>query len=97
MDFSRPLKEQDPLDELNDLANKKRKIVDDLKDHVRSTKKHKSSVQHEKEKVYKAGKTLLYVKRNKAISLGIDTSKVGVEVQELSLKDCTWNLRARLH
>ncbi|GJY87536.1 retrovirus-related pol polyprotein from transposon TNT 1-94 [Tanacetum coccineum] len=49
MDFNRPLKEQNPLDKLNDLANKKRKRVDDLKDHFRSTKKHKSSVQHEKE------------------------------------------------
>ncbi|GKA62203.1 hypothetical protein Tco_0761722 [Tanacetum coccineum] len=35
IDFKRPLKEQDPLDELNDLANKKRKKVDDLKDHSR--------------------------------------------------------------
>ncbi|GJY74045.1 hypothetical protein Tco_0478476 [Tanacetum coccineum] len=49
IDFNRPLKEQDPLDELNDLANKKRKRVDDLKDHSMSTKKHKSLVQHEKE------------------------------------------------
>ncbi|GJT08365.1 hypothetical protein Tco_0842827 [Tanacetum coccineum] len=49
IDFNRPLKEQDPLDELNDLANKKRKRADDLKDHSKSTKKHKSSVQHEKE------------------------------------------------
>ncbi|GKB36989.1 hypothetical protein Tco_0881931 [Tanacetum coccineum] len=31
-------------------------------------------------KVYKAGKRLLYVKRNKAISLGNVTSKVGIEV-----------------
>ncbi|GJT40211.1 retrovirus-related pol polyprotein from transposon TNT 1-94, partial [Tanacetum coccineum] len=35
-----------------------------------------------------AGKRLLYVKRNKAISLGMTTSKVSIEVQ-LSLKDCT--------
>nr|GEV20593.1 retrovirus-related Pol polyprotein from transposon TNT 1-94 [Tanacetum cinerariifolium] len=40
-------------------------------------------------KVYKARKGLLYVKRNKAISLGMITSKVGIEVQQLSLKDCT--------
>nr|GEX84694.1 ribonuclease H-like domain-containing protein [Tanacetum cinerariifolium] len=40
-------------------------------------------------KVYKAGKRLLYVKRNKAISLGNVTSKVGIEVHQLSLKDCT--------
>ncbi|GKE23750.1 hypothetical protein Tco_1435262, partial [Tanacetum coccineum] len=49
IDFNRPLKEQDPLSELNDLANKKRKRVDDLKDHSMSIKKHKSSTQHEKE------------------------------------------------
>ncbi|GJY94319.1 hypothetical protein Tco_0510680 [Tanacetum coccineum] len=49
IDFSKPLKEQDPLNELNDLANKKIKRTDDLKDHSRSTKKHKSSVQHKEE------------------------------------------------
>ncbi|GJS34984.1 hypothetical protein Tco_0533366 [Tanacetum coccineum] len=92
-DFNKPLKEQDPLNELNDLANKKKKRTGDLKDHSRSTKKHKSIVQHEEEalrrlgsiftsvyatyqklknayKVYKAGKRLLYIKRNKAISFG---------------------------
>ncbi|GKD24698.1 hypothetical protein Tco_1230912 [Tanacetum coccineum] len=37
-------------------------------------------------KVYKAGKRLLYVKRNKAISLEKTTSKVGIEVQQLFLK-----------
>nr|GEV29556.1 hypothetical protein [Tanacetum cinerariifolium] len=47
IDFNRPLKEQDPLDELNGLANKKSKRGGDFKDHSRSTKKHKSSVQHE--------------------------------------------------
>ncbi|GJU38125.1 retrovirus-related pol polyprotein from transposon TNT 1-94 [Tanacetum coccineum] len=41
-------------------------------------------------KVYKAGKGLLYVKRNKAISLGKGASKVGIEVQQLSIKECTW-------
>ncbi|GJT02119.1 retrovirus-related pol polyprotein from transposon TNT 1-94 [Tanacetum coccineum] len=49
IDFNKPLKEQDPLNKLNELANKKRKRTDDLKDHSRSTKKHKSSVQHEEE------------------------------------------------
>ncbi|GJR30141.1 retrovirus-related pol polyprotein from transposon TNT 1-94 [Tanacetum coccineum] len=39
--------------------------------------------------VYKAGKRLLYVKRNKAISLGKGASKVGIEVQQLSLKNYT--------
>ncbi|GJX42474.1 ribonuclease H-like domain-containing protein [Tanacetum coccineum] len=34
-------------------------------------------------------KRLLYVKRNKAISLGNVTSKVGIEVHQLSLKDRT--------
>ncbi|GKD97862.1 hypothetical protein Tco_1381759, partial [Tanacetum coccineum] len=48
-DFNKPLKEQDPLNELNDLANKKRKRTGDLKDHFGSTKKHKSSIQHEEE------------------------------------------------
>ncbi|GJW02765.1 hypothetical protein Tco_1561621 [Tanacetum coccineum] len=49
IDFNKPLKEQDHLNELNDLANKKRKRTGDLKDHSRSTKKHKSSVQLEEE------------------------------------------------
>ncbi|GKE11571.1 retrovirus-related pol polyprotein from transposon TNT 1-94, partial [Tanacetum coccineum] len=39
--------------------------------------------------VYKAGKRLLYVKRNKVISLGKGASKVGIEVQQLSLNDYT--------
>ncbi|GKC70408.1 hypothetical protein Tco_1116291 [Tanacetum coccineum] len=42
-----PSEEQDPLDKLNDLANKKRKIVDDLHDYFVSTKKFKPSVQYE--------------------------------------------------
>ncbi|GKA09847.1 hypothetical protein Tco_0689280 [Tanacetum coccineum] len=49
IDFNKPLKEQDPLDELNDLANKKRKRAGDLSNNSRSTKKFKSSVQHEDE------------------------------------------------
>ncbi|GKA20485.1 hypothetical protein Tco_0700474 [Tanacetum coccineum] len=49
IDFNKPLKEQDPLNELNDLANKKRKRTGDSTDHSRPTKKHKSSVQHEEE------------------------------------------------
>ncbi|GJS30059.1 hypothetical protein Tco_0490679 [Tanacetum coccineum] len=51
IDFNKPLKEQDPLNELNHLANKKRKRTGDLKDHSRSTKKHKSPVQHEEEMI----------------------------------------------
>ncbi|GJS87937.1 hypothetical protein Tco_0770573 [Tanacetum coccineum] len=43
IDLNKSLKEQDPLNELNELANKKRKRTSDLKDHFRSTKKHKSS------------------------------------------------------
>ncbi|GKE30978.1 hypothetical protein Tco_1450300 [Tanacetum coccineum] len=43
IDFNKPLEEQDPLDELNDLANKKRKRADDFHDY-RSTKKFKLSV-----------------------------------------------------
>ncbi|GKB04090.1 hypothetical protein Tco_0832233 [Tanacetum coccineum] len=49
IDFNKPIKEQDPLNELNNLDNKKRKRTSDLTDHSRSTKKHKSSVQHEEE------------------------------------------------
>ncbi|GJV49850.1 retrovirus-related pol polyprotein from transposon TNT 1-94 [Tanacetum coccineum] len=37
-------------------------------------------------KVYKARKRLLYFKKNKAISLGMTTSRVGIEVQQLFLK-----------
>ncbi|GJT43883.1 hypothetical protein Tco_0952598 [Tanacetum coccineum] len=54
-DFNKPLKEQDPLNELNDLANKKRKRTGDSTDHSRSTKKHKSSVQHEEEVLRRLG------------------------------------------
>ncbi|GKF60044.1 hypothetical protein Tco_0176830, partial [Tanacetum coccineum] len=43
INLNKPLKEQDPLNELNKLANKKRKRTSDLKDHSRFTKKHKSS------------------------------------------------------
>ncbi|GKE24300.1 hypothetical protein Tco_1435812 [Tanacetum coccineum] len=43
IELNKPLKEQDPLNELNKLANKKRKRISGLKDHFRSTKKHKSS------------------------------------------------------
>ncbi|GJX10580.1 hypothetical protein Tco_0200439 [Tanacetum coccineum] len=42
INFSKPLKEQNPLNELNELANKKRR-TSDLQDYSRSTKKHKSS------------------------------------------------------
>ncbi|GJW02952.1 hypothetical protein Tco_1561808 [Tanacetum coccineum] len=42
-----PLSEQDPLDRLNDLANKKRKDVDDIHDFFRANKRLKSSVQYE--------------------------------------------------
>ncbi|GKA57059.1 hypothetical protein Tco_0756247, partial [Tanacetum coccineum] len=45
----KPQRNKDPTDELNDLANKKSNRNDDLKDHSKSTKKHKSSVHHEEE------------------------------------------------
>ncbi|GKC62589.1 retrovirus-related pol polyprotein from transposon TNT 1-94 [Tanacetum coccineum] len=45
IDLNKPLKEQDPLNELNELANKKRKRVGDFSDEPRSGKKVKSSVQ----------------------------------------------------
>ncbi|GJX67744.1 hypothetical protein Tco_0303471 [Tanacetum coccineum] len=40
IDFNKSLQEQDPLDELNDLANKKRKRTGDSTYHSRSSKKH---------------------------------------------------------
>ncbi|GJW95795.1 hypothetical protein Tco_0175467 [Tanacetum coccineum] len=42
-----PLSKQDPLDKLNDLANKKRKHVDDIHDYFKANKRLKSSVQYE--------------------------------------------------
>ncbi|GJU10151.1 hypothetical protein Tco_1132547 [Tanacetum coccineum] len=136
IDLDRPLSEQDPLDRLNDLANKKRKHADDIHDFFRANKRLKTFSSlllaeidkrnlnplkqmrvieqlthrirrleeylhfsvcsgtetkegHLERKVCKAGKRLLYVKRNKAISLGNVTSKVGIEVQQLSSNDCT--------
>ncbi|GKD28904.1 hypothetical protein Tco_1239682 [Tanacetum coccineum] len=42
-----PLSKQDPLDKLNDFANKKRKHADDIHDYFKANKKLKSSVQYE--------------------------------------------------
>ncbi|GJY31247.1 hypothetical protein Tco_0414742 [Tanacetum coccineum] len=42
-----PLSKQDPLDKLNDLANKKRKHADDIHDYFKANKRIKSSVQYE--------------------------------------------------
>ncbi|GJV99067.1 retrovirus-related pol polyprotein from transposon TNT 1-94 [Tanacetum coccineum] len=42
-----PLSKQDPLDKLNDLANKKRKHVDDIHDYFKANKRLKSSVKYE--------------------------------------------------
>ncbi|GJZ20535.1 hypothetical protein Tco_0557125 [Tanacetum coccineum] len=42
-----PLSEQDPLDKLNDLANKKIKHADDIHDYFKANKRLKSSVQYE--------------------------------------------------
>ncbi|GJZ19400.1 hypothetical protein Tco_0555990 [Tanacetum coccineum] len=55
IDFNKPLKEQDPVNKLNDLANKKRKRTGDSTDHSRLTKKHKSLVQHEEEVLRRLG------------------------------------------
>nr|GEW04868.1 hypothetical protein [Tanacetum cinerariifolium]GEW57730.1 hypothetical protein [Tanacetum cinerariifolium] len=44
INLDRPLSEQDPLDRLNDLANKKRKHADDIIDFFRANKRLKSSV-----------------------------------------------------
>ncbi|GJY78393.1 hypothetical protein Tco_0484194, partial [Tanacetum coccineum] len=41
-----PLSKHDPLDKLNDLANKKRKHADDIHDYFKATKRLKSSVQY---------------------------------------------------
>ncbi|GKB08802.1 hypothetical protein Tco_0837114 [Tanacetum coccineum] len=41
-----PQSEQDPFDKLNDLANKKRKHVDDIHDYFKANKRLKSSVQY---------------------------------------------------
>nr|GEU92811.1 hypothetical protein [Tanacetum cinerariifolium] len=41
-----PLSMQDPLDKLNDLANKKRKHADDIHDYFKATKRLKSSVKY---------------------------------------------------
>ncbi|GJZ85456.1 hypothetical protein Tco_0650795 [Tanacetum coccineum] len=46
IDLDRPLSEQDPLDRLNDLANKKRKHADDIHDFFRPNKRLNSSVQY---------------------------------------------------
>ncbi|GKA77890.1 hypothetical protein Tco_0784427 [Tanacetum coccineum] len=45
IDLNKPLKEQDLLNELNELGNKKRKRASDFSDEPRSAKKDKSSVQ----------------------------------------------------
>ncbi|GJU92224.1 hypothetical protein Tco_1304647 [Tanacetum coccineum] len=42
-----PLSKQDPLDKLNDLANKKRKHADNIQDYFKENKRLKSSVQYE--------------------------------------------------
>ncbi|GJW51187.1 hypothetical protein Tco_0092538 [Tanacetum coccineum] len=47
INLDRPLSEQDHLDRLNDLANKKRKHADDIHDFFRANKRLKSSVQYE--------------------------------------------------
>nr|GEW07738.1 hypothetical protein [Tanacetum cinerariifolium] len=71
IDFNKPLKEQDPLNELNDLANKKRKRTGDSTDHSRSTKKHKSSAQHE-EDVHLGTRKSKLCKKKLLCSLTID-------------------------
>ncbi|GJY10706.1 hypothetical protein Tco_0378891 [Tanacetum coccineum] len=47
IDLDKPLSERDPLDRLNDLANKKRKHADDIHNFFRANKRLKSSVQYE--------------------------------------------------
>ncbi|GJS97959.1 hypothetical protein Tco_0819129 [Tanacetum coccineum] len=45
LNLDKPLGEQDPIIKLNTLVKKKRKNVDDLYNHFRSTKRYKTSVQ----------------------------------------------------
>ncbi|GKF74237.1 hypothetical protein Tco_0220569, partial [Tanacetum coccineum] len=47
IDLDKSLSEHDPLDRLNDLANKKKKYADDIHDFFRANKRLKSSVQYE--------------------------------------------------
>ncbi|GKC65281.1 hypothetical protein Tco_1097879 [Tanacetum coccineum] len=47
INFDIPQSEQDPLDKLNDLANKKRKHADDIHDYFKANKRLESSVQYE--------------------------------------------------
>ncbi|GKD73252.1 hypothetical protein Tco_1331534 [Tanacetum coccineum] len=46
IDLDKPLSKQDPLNKLNDLANKKRKHADDIHDYFRANKRLKSSIQY---------------------------------------------------
>ncbi|GKE96026.1 hypothetical protein Tco_1580881 [Tanacetum coccineum] len=46
IDLDKPLSEQDPLNRLNDLTNKKRKHADDIHDFFRANKRLKSSSQY---------------------------------------------------
>nr|GEV63221.1 hypothetical protein [Tanacetum cinerariifolium] len=90
IDFNKSLQEQNPMDELNELANKKRKRTDRHGGFPSGAKKKwglspkaKVRVLHTAQldvtKVYKAGKKLLYGKRNKAISFEKGSSKVSRE------------------
>ncbi|GKB13672.1 hypothetical protein Tco_0847595 [Tanacetum coccineum] len=84
------------VNKLNDLENKKRKHVDEIHDFCwvqflspsvfQSLEDWEVSSSMYAAKVYKAGKRLLYAKRNKAISLGKCASKVSKEVHSLFLK-----------
>ncbi|GJV22844.1 hypothetical protein Tco_1375539 [Tanacetum coccineum] len=47
INLDKPLSEQNQLDKLNDLTNKKRKHADDIHDYFRANKRLKSSVQYE--------------------------------------------------
>ncbi|GJT77745.1 hypothetical protein Tco_1044470 [Tanacetum coccineum] len=75
IDFNKPLKEQDHLNELNELANKKIKRTSDLKDHPRIENVFVSLLE-----VYKAEKRIVfYVKKSKANSLGNVYSEFGID------------------
>ncbi|GKF30321.1 hypothetical protein Tco_0100119 [Tanacetum coccineum] len=47
INFDIPLSQQDSLDKLNDLVNKKRKHAGDIHDYFKANKRLKSSIQYE--------------------------------------------------
>nr|GEU53270.1 ribonuclease H-like domain-containing protein [Tanacetum cinerariifolium] len=99
-----PLSMQDPLDKLDDFANKKRKHANDIHDYFKATKRLKSSVEygdHLPSTVL--NEPLLGLQGEKkialcqAISFGKGASKVSREVYSLFLKELYLSLKAIVH